>query len=174
MAVSQNGYPALERGGSTLYRWVVPGTDRYFQLRHGSTGFLLCHFIKYFHDKIEPLNKVGEPWDDWAYAYRPIRGSSVTSNHASGTAVDLNATKHPLGRFGTFGILARTRINLRLLIYRGCIRWGGDYVGRKDEMHFEIDKGITLCEKVARRLSKTKRGKAILKANPGMEAVIFS
>jgi HK97 family phage portal protein len=36
--------------------------------------------------------------DDWGYAERPIRGSTVVSNHASGTAIDLNATCWTLGQ----------------------------------------------------------------------------
>lgn len=175
MAISQNGFPALLVGNPNLHKWVIPGTERYFVLRNGSAGFLLSHYVLWFHEKIEPLNKTGEPWDEWAYAYRPVRGTSIgLSNHASGTAVDLNATKHPLGRFGTFGYVHRARIQSRLLMYGGCIRWGGDYIGRKDEMHFEINKSLKDCEKVARRLMNTPRGRRILKANINQKAVILS
>jgi hypothetical protein len=175
MQFSQNGYPALTAGSATLHKWIVPGTDRYFTLRGGSTGFLLCHFILWFHEKIEKLNQTGRPWDDWAWAYRLVRGSNSTvSNHASGTAVDLNATGHPLGVANTFPRLARFRIRARLLIYRGLIRWGGDYTMRKDEMHFEINGSIDQCEKLAKLLMKTRRGKKILAANPGQRAVILS
>ena len=175
MQFSQNGFPALEPGSIALHRWIIPGTERYFQLRGGSAGFILCHFILWFHEHIEKLNQKGAPWDDWGHAYRLVRGSSSTvSNHASGTAVDLNATDHPLGVSNTFPRLARARIHVRLLVYRGLIRWGGDYTGRKDEMHFEINDNLDKCEKLAKLLMKTPRGKKILAANPGQRAVILS
>ena len=174
MARSQNGWPVLQSGSGQLHKWIVPGTDRYFMLREGSAGFLLCHLILWYHEKVHALNEKGSPWDEWAYAYRPVRGqSSGYSNHASGTAVDLNATKYPLGRV-VMADWRKTKIFARLRLYRGCIRWGGAYMGRKDEMHFEINQSLGACEKVARKLLDTERGKRILKANPGQRAVILS
>jgi hypothetical protein len=41
--------------------------------------------------------------------------------------------------------------------YEGIIRWGGDYVGRKDGMHFEINDGITEAQ-VARIAAKLSKG----------------
>jgi hypothetical protein len=58
------------------------------------------------------------------------------SNHSSGTAIDLNATKHPLGKAGTFPLEKVAMI--QALAKKYGLRWGGDYRGRKDEMHFEI------------------------------------
>lgn len=174
MATSQNKWPALDSGSSKLHKWVVPGTDRHFVLRNGSAGFLLCHFILWYHEKVHKLNEKGDVWDEWAYAYRSVRGQTTgLSNHASGTAVDLNATRYPLGRM-LMPQVKKVKIWSRLKMYRGCIRWGGDYSGRKDEMHFEINKPLARCEKNARRLANTKRGKQILKANPGQREVIFS
>jgi hypothetical protein len=176
MATSQNGYPALSSASPTLHRWKVPRTQRQFTLRNGSAGFLLCHFILWFHDNVEKLNKEGEVWDEWGYAYRPVRGSETNlSNHSSGTAVDLNATKHVLGKVNTFGPVRRAWIRTYLyFFYRRTIRWGGDYAGRKDEMHFEINKPLTTCEKWARRLMNTPRGREILLSNPGQDKVILS
>jgi hypothetical protein len=57
------------------------------------------------------------------------------SNHASGTAIDLNATKHPLGKIGTFDAAKVPMI--RALAKKYGLTWGGDWT-RKDEMHFEI------------------------------------
>ena len=174
MATSQNGWPALASNSSKLHTWQVPGTNRYFRLRNGSAGFLLCHFILWYHERVHKLNEAGAVWDEWAWAYRPVRGSTTgLSNHSSGTAVDLNATRYPLG---TTLMLAwrKTRIRLRLRLYRSCIRWGGDYEGRKDEMHFEINKPLPTCEVVAKSLMRTKRGKRILDANPGQKRVILS
>lgn len=174
MASSQNGWPALSTSSSKLHLWQVPGTDRTFRLRNGSAGFILCHFILWYHETIQRLNLKGDVWDEWAWAYRPVRGStSDLSNHSSATAVDLNATRYPLGTL-LMKHWRLVKIRIRLRLYRGCIRWGGDYEGRKDQMHFEINRPIARCERVARRLMKTKRGKRILAANPGQRQVILS
>lgn len=178
MAVSHNGWPALKPNDPRLHKWIIPGCKRHFVLRQGSAGFLLCHFILWLHETVVKIDT--GIWDDWAYADRLVRGSStVVSNHASGTAVDIDATKHPLARVGTWGFKVRgkfasARIRFRLRLYRGAIMWGGDYSNRKDEMHFEINKSLSVCEGLARRLSKSPRGKRILAANPGQKAVIFS
>lgn len=162
---SQNGWPVIKDPDHTRL-WRIPGTGRHLRLHPHHAGFLLAHFALWFHEEIERLDR--GVWDDWGYAFRPIRGQSTGfSNHASGTAMDLNATRHPLGKQGTFRRMQATRIRTRLAWMRGVIRWGGDYNGRKDEMHFEINKGIGAVEWQAKRLSKTPRGKRILRENPG-------
>ena len=66
-----------------------------------------------------------------------IRGSTENlSNHSSGTAIDLNATKHALGKVGTFPEEKVPMI--RALAKKYSLTWGGDYRNRKDEMHFEV------------------------------------
>jgi hypothetical protein len=175
LATSQNHWPALPAGSDKLYEWEIPARSGTFTLllRNGSAGFLLAHFALWFADVIEPV--MAKLLDDWGFAYRYVRGYSATlSNHASGTAMDLNATSHPLGKTGTFKPWQVVKIRARLLIYRGCLRWGGDYLGRKDEMHTEINADLAACEKRARALMKTKRGLRILEANPTQKAVILS
>ena len=67
-----------------------------------------------------------------------VRGTTdKLSNHASGTAIDLNATKHALGKIGTFP--AEKVPMIRALARKYGLFWGGDYQNRKDEMHFEIN-----------------------------------
>lgn len=177
MSTSQNGFPALATTSSQLHTWVIPGTEKTrLRMRNGSAGFLLAHLATWFDNKIEDVdrNYNNGALDDWAYAYRPVRGYVTLSNHASGTAIDLNATEHPLGASGTFSSAEVAAIRKRLTRYDGCIRWGGDYASRKDEMHFEINRPLGECEKVARRLMDTPVGRAVLLANPGQKAVILS
>lgn len=69
----------------------------------------------------------------WGFACRAIRGSTAPSNHSWGLALDLNAPDHPLGKRNT-GMPAY----VVELFKRYGWRWGGDYVGRADEMHFEF------------------------------------
>lgn len=173
MSLSQNGWPALSADDPRLHLWRVPGTDRHFRMRNGSAGFLLAHFILWYHEEVQRLNKKGDPWDEWAYAYRDVRGSDEVSNHSSGTAVDLNSTRYPLGTTW-MRRWRKVKIRARLLFYRRCLRWGGDYRGRKDEMHFEVNRNMEACERNAKRLMKTPRGQRILNANPSQRAVILS
>jgi hypothetical protein len=176
MATSQNHWPALSADSAKLHSWVIPTRNGsvHLRLRNGSAGFILAHFTLWLAETVEPV--FGGQLDDWAYAYRPVRGYETTlSNHSSGTAVDLNATKHPLGKRGTWGKgAAKIRHRLAWRLYGGCIRGGLDYANRADEMHFEINKPLPVCEKVAKRLARTPRGQRILAANPGQRQVIWS
>lgn len=150
MPTSQNGYRANDR--SVITTFTIPGTDRRVSLREGAPGQLLVHWASWFNDHIEAVG-TGQV-DDWGYAERTIRGSSTTlSNHASGTAIDLNATRHPLGKQGTFTAGQASRIRKELAKYEGAIRWGGDYHGRKDEMHFEIMASPARCGQVLAKLT---------------------
>lgn len=174
---SQNGWPVLKKGDSRLHKWQMPGhDDRHFLARNGSAGFLLVHNAVWFHDTIERLD-LGV-WDDWGWAFRDVTGMSTDiSNHASGTALDLNATRHPWGVpiERTFTPAQISKIRRRLTLYRGCIRWGGDYQHSKpDGMHFEIDLPLAKVEARARSLINTPRGRSVLRANPGQRKVILS
>ena len=173
MNTSQNGWPALSSASPLLYTWQLPDSGTRLRIRNGSAGFLLCHIALWFDERVEDLDE--KVLDDWGYAYRAVRGFSTTlSNHSSGTAVDLNATDHPLGSTATFSAEETAEIHRRLDLYDGCIRWGGDYVNRKDSMHFEINASLSACEAKARGLMDSPRGTRILEANPTQRAVILS
>lgn len=151
MSVSENGYRANDR--SLIETRTIPGTERKASLRKGAPGDLLIHFAAWFDKNIESIDHDGQ-LDDWTYAERNVRGSnSVVSNHASGTAIDLNATKHPLGKRGTFTPGQARRIREQLKVYCGCIRWGGDFQRRADEMHFEINASPDTCATTLRNLT---------------------
>jgi hypothetical protein len=67
-----------------------------------------------------------------------VRGNPTKlSCHSSGTAIDLNATKHPLGKAGTFP--AEKIPMLRALAKKYGLKWGGDFKSRPDDMHFEVE-----------------------------------
>ena len=164
MPLSQNGYPVLDEPDTRL--WIVPGADRHLRLAPGAAGFVLIHFASYYHDHIERLDT--GVWDEWGYAVRDIRGSSTSiSNHASGTAMDLNATQHPLGTSETASMTRADiqAVNARLAWMDDVIRWGGDYAGRQDVMHYEINKPNPRVQALAERLRDTDRGQRIRSAN---------
>lgn len=85
-----------------------------------------------FHNRVEKLH---DGWC-WGHAYRTIAGSDSWSNHAWGLAIDINAPKHPYGEHNTFGKQDRQRCR-EIADKHGC-RWGGDYDGTPDDMHFEF------------------------------------
>lgn len=84
-----------------------------------------------FHDKVEPLH---DGWC-WGFACRAIGGTSRASNHSWGLALDFNAPDHPWGKPDTFSPSQRTTI--RAIAKKYGMRWGGDYSGKPDDMHFE-------------------------------------
>lgn len=154
MRTSQNGWPASKDPDEIqIVSKRVPGTG--LKLRVAApVAPLLIAFARDFHKEIERINE-GQ-LDDWGYAYRDIRGASTLSNHASGTAIDLNATQHPLGAENTFtDEQART---IRRLCRKYGLRWGGDYRNRKDEMHFEIALNAAQVANVIRTLGLEKDG----------------
>jgi hypothetical protein len=114
---------------------------------------LLVGFAAEFHELIEPIDE--GTLDDWGYAYRDVRGSTTTlSNHSSGTAIDLNATQHPLGKVGTFP--AEKVPMIRALAKKYGLLWGGDYRNRKDEMHFEVTLTPAKAAALIKKLENTK------------------
>lgn len=139
-ATSQNGWGVITSSSSSLLdQSVKVGTINFPNgIRKGDVATVLGYVARQFNAKVERLVNPG----CWGWNYRLIRGSSTSySNHASGTAIDLNAPKHPLGRSGTFSAAKVAQIRAILKYCEGVVRWGGDYSGRKDEMHFEINVG---------------------------------
>jgi hypothetical protein len=79
--------------------------------------------------------------------------ASSLSNHSSGTAMDWHAPRHPLASVGTWNSgqvsTIHTIVNVEC---EGAVRWGGDYTGRKDEMHFEIISAESVCTRILTKL----------------------
>ena len=147
--VSSNGWPA-SKYPADIGITIFPVAGANTRLRAEKTaGRILSAFAAEFHATIEPID--GGAADDWGYCYRNVRGTTdKLSNHSSGTAIDLNATRHPLGKANTFTAEQQTAI--RLLCKKYGLRWGGDYKTRKDDMHFEINSDWATVEKLADKL----------------------
>lgn len=160
---SANGWKILSQRDTR--KWVVPDTDRHLILAPGAAGFLLTHLALWFHETIELLDE--GTWDDWGWAPRKIRGrTDVWSNHASGTAVDLNAVSHPMGVRNTYRDDQAWRIRARLgVFYDGAIAWGGDWKNTADEMHFELAGSSARVLALAHRLRHSPRGLRVAGAN---------
>jgi hypothetical protein len=145
MQTSQNGWPAGTQQDADVTGFAVPGTKVVLPL-NVDAGPSLVAFAADYHKHVQPL----DPASCWGWADRNIRGSSTTiSNHASGTAMDLNAAKHPLATpdLATFTAQQVATIHQLLTERAGFIRWGGDYHGRVDSMHFEINADPTVFDR---------------------------
>lgn len=156
MARSQNGYSANDITLTAVR--TIPGTNRKIRLRTGPAGDLLLWVLGQFDVLVEDID-AGQ-LDDWGYAERPIRGGTELSNHASGTAADVNAVRHPLGTdpVATFSKAQISTVRAIVARTEGCVRWGGDYVGRKDPMHFEIVAPESRCAAVLHKLTAAGGG----------------
>lgn len=158
MATSQNGWSVYTSPPSGMIPAFITGrvkprdVDRVFTY--------LCNRI---HNEVEEIRV---EWS-WGWAFRAIRGaSSGYSNHASATAIDINAPAHPLGATGTWTKAQVDKIHSILEDMDGVVRWGEDYSGRKDGMHFEIDASAKEVNSVAKRIrNKEMPGQKTWKPN---------
>jgi len=132
---SSNGWPASKDPAEIgVKSYPIPGTGIKIRVAE-KVAPLLIGLAAEFHETIEPIDK--GTLDDWGYCFRMVRGTTdKLSNHSSGTAIDLNATKHPLGKENTFSPEDAAKC-VALAAKYGC-KWGGTYRSRKDDMHFEI------------------------------------
>jgi len=149
--VSQNGWPVNPPRGPR----TIPGTDVRVNVADGPAGDVLMHVLGEVNRRVEDISlnsEAANERDDWGYAERNVRGGGDISNHASATAVDINATRHVLGERGTFTTEQTAEIRTILGEVDNVVRWGGDYRGRADEMHFEIVGSVAEVTAVADRL----------------------
>lgn len=158
--VSQNGWPV----NPPRRMRTIPGTNIQVEVADGPAGDVLLWVAGQFHRRVEPIDG-GRP-DDWGWDDRLIRGGSDISNHASATAVDLNALRHELGASGTFDGRQVREIHAILAEVDNVVRWGGDYSGRPDEMHFEINASPEEVARVAERLNPQAPPQATLSPAP--------
>lgn len=94
-------------------------------------------FLNRYEQEVEPIDQ----YHSWGFAPRRIRGTNTWSEHAAGTAVDVNAPKHPQYR-DTFTDHQRASLNLLLKDFPQ-IEWGGNWPKESlDQMHFELKKGV--------------------------------
>ncbi len=153
--LSANKWPVLYTAPPAI---TVPGTGVRLRVRPGAVAIVLIEVARRFHEEVESLEMPG-PKDEWGWAFRPIRGQqSGYSNHASGTAIDLNATRHPRKAKQTFTPeqIGKVRRILAAMqdkdTERRVVRWGEDYHTTVDGMHFEIDAGEAAVGRVAARI----------------------
>lgn len=139
MANSYNGWPGIPKASDPRLTVIEPVPGRKFRLRAGDVATIFNWLIKRFHNEVEPIDR--GVLDDWSYAYRIVVGGSSLSNHASGTAVDLNATKHPFNTKATANFSGAQILAIRQILAdakvngQDVLRW----LDGHDPMHFEIN-----------------------------------
>lgn len=147
MATCQNGWPASPNK-EAIVPFTVAGVSFPGGVRGGDVETAMRYVAEQWHARVERL-RAG--WC-WGWAYRAVRGATDLSNHAGGYALDFNAPDHPLGKVGTYSGAQVGQIHAVLGEVGGVIRWGGDYSGRKDEMHIEVVGSQAAVAAVAARL----------------------
>jgi hypothetical protein len=113
--------------------WVdIPGTDVRLQIQNGWPLSILRAFAADFNAYVEPLQDADSAC--WTAA-----NSVTTSNHLSGTAMDLNWNSHPF-QIADAGFDAAKIAHVRELLdfYEGTVFWGNDWTDPKDAMHFQL------------------------------------
>lgn len=122
---SENGWRMCNRDECVLVEgpWMATAP-----LRRGAPEIILGDFVRRYDRECAPV--VSQVWG-WS------RENDVpTSNHLSGTAIDVNAPQWPWGQKRMpADLVART--NTLLAWYEGAVFWGRVW-GRPDEMHFQI------------------------------------
>lgn len=136
MPNSQNGWPVASRGQQDekpLIRDVrVPNG-----VLAGDVAYIARWHVAQYDRRVERL-KAGQCW---GWFVKVIEGSKTISNHASGTAWDLNAPDNPMGTGTTKKSMTSAQIAECHELENesdNVLRWGGDYVSRQDPMHWEI------------------------------------
>jgi D-alanyl-D-alanine carboxypeptidase/Putative peptidoglycan binding domain len=165
---SQNGFSANDR--SVIVSYSLPGGS--VALRRGPAGQLLAAAGRRWHTEVEPLRWPGV----WGYAERTIRGDSSTlSNHASGTALDVNAPAHPLGVPASQNLSPQAIAAVRRIVAEsgGALRWGGDYTGRVDPMHLEVIAPEAACAAALARWGATPAAPTSAPAAGGLATLSY-
>lgn len=147
MANSQNGFSVLSGYSDPKLKSFDPITGK---IRDGHTHEIFTWLALQYTKRVELINKSSS----WGFAPRPIRGGTTPSNHSSGTAVDFNAHRHPLGVSPT-KTMTKDQIAACKAITKesgGVLRWGGTYLLRKDTMHWELNSSAAKVEAFALKI----------------------
>lgn len=159
MPTAYNGWPAAPGwsiAGGQLAALVVAGESFSPGVLAGDVHTVFQAFFNRFHVEVEPIYAPG--WheaDEWGYFYKVSANSaSLISCHAAGCACDVNATRHPNRKKGTFSAAQVAALRRLLADFEGIIYWGGDGWGSGtwDEMHFEIAKNAAAVAALAAKL----------------------
>ena len=157
---SQNGWVAAKAasdlpGGAVRISPIGNNRASFLVARRAAPAFQ--YLIDHLDARVEDVDLYAAG-DDWSYLFRDVRDADDLSNHASGCAIDYNATRHPLGVPASRTFTARQIREIHEICrdeLQGIVRWGGDYRGRQDGMHFEIVASPARVAEVMAHLNNT-------------------
>lgn len=158
-ATTRQGWPVqLTSENVSPLSWITG------QVLDGDARTILDELCRRFHAEVEPIIK----GHSWGWSPRPVRGyTNVWSEHAAGTAVDLNAPAHYMGLRGTFTKEQEAAIRRILTDLGNVVVWGGVWTKRPDEMHFELKNDGPLVRKIAAAI---RAGKSATHPEPPKES----
>ena len=143
MTVSINGWPVPPK---ELKKFKVPGANRNLVLDKNA-GRPLIALVADYHKTVRAIDE--GPTDEGGYVDRDARAvPGKKSNHASGTAVDINwseegAQNSNWGKKFFNNAANAAKVLVLKQRYGKIIQWGGDW-NAKDYMHWEIKPGISV------------------------------
>lgn len=152
MPTSYNGWPAssdpsaigINRGWEPIKGHDFPGG-----IKSGDVEVVFTYLVRQLDSRVEPIEEY-PAGDEWGYNYRAnVNNPSQLSCHASGTAIDYNATQHP-NRVDYTWTQAQSREIHKIIDDEldGVIKWLEGY----DEMHFEIRGSAAQVAAVAKKI----------------------
>ena len=119
--------------------------------KSGDVQTVFTYLVQNLDARVEAIEEY-PPGDEWGYNYRPnVNNPSTLSCHASGTAIDYNATQHPNDVDFTWSQAQAREIHKILDELGGVVRW----LEGHDEMHFEIRGTAAQVAVVAKKLRGT-------------------
>jgi len=151
-AKTRRGWPVILDSAKTTPLDHITG-----RVLSGDVHTIFDFFCDRFEKLVEPITK----GHSWGWSPRPVRGyADVWSEHAAGTAIDINAPAHYMGKSGTFTAKQVEGIRQVIAECGGLIIWGGDWKHRPDEMHFELKADAANIARVAGLIRAQRAGTA--------------
>lgn len=164
MATSYNGWEASPDAAAIGIntKYSVCGTHPFGSggyaggIKSGDVSTVFTYLITRLHNEVEPMmtGDGGLGYGCWGYSYRAnVNNPSQLSCHASGTAIDYNAPKHPngtsTGPSGGGGWTGDQYNKIKSILSNiGVISW----LTSNDPMHFEIQGSASKVAEAAKRL----------------------
>lgn len=133
---SENGWRMVDAAGCTTAK--IPGTGLSLPFRTGDAQTVLTAWAAWFNTNVESLNNPGRGYaDEGSFTWT---NSVASSNHLSGTAMDLNWNDHAFQvSYSGFTTAEIAAVRRGLALFKGCIWWGQDWSSPKDSMHFQLN-----------------------------------
>lgn len=139
---SYNGWPANSNGaliGINPAWEPIPGHRFPGGIKSGDVEVVMTYVVQQLHARVERIDRDAIK-DDWGYTFKYSANSpNLLSCHASGTAFDYNATRHPNKVRNTWTTVQVAEVRKIQAEAGGVVRWLYDSTNTPDEMHFEIE-----------------------------------